>query len=176
MSKTFSGVWATFEYLDDMCDAIKDLRGNGHKELTTHSPCPRHEIDHALHSKESRVPFFTLVAALLGFSIAILFLTWATLDWVLPVSSKDIVSAPPFIVIGFELTVLFGAYGTMFGTVLLIVMDTLKSPTPKSNKYKNYNRFTNDRFGIVVPCNSGDQNNVEEIMKKYQAEEVNSET
>ncbi|MGK0288733.1 MAG: hypothetical protein ACI86H_000152 [bacterium] len=175
MSKNFTGVWATFEYLDDMCGAIKEARKNGHEQLTTHSPCPRHEIDHALGDPQSRVPFFTLIMGLLGVTTAFMMAGWMSLDWVIPVSGKTILSIPPFAVIGFELTVLFGAYGTMAGMFLLALKDTLKTPRPTSDAYKNYNGFTRDRFGVVVPCSSSDLEKVEEIMNKFSAEEVTRE-
>jgi hypothetical protein len=47
-----------FEYLDDFCNAIKSIKNEGYENLTTHSPCPRHEISYALNEKQSRVPFF----------------------------------------------------------------------------------------------------------------------
>ena len=80
MKKNFSGAWATFEFLDDTCDAIKELRGAGFSKITTHTPCPRHEIDHALGNPQSRVPFATLAGAVVGFCLAILIMTKMALD------------------------------------------------------------------------------------------------
>ena len=87
MRTNFSGAWATFEYLDDTCAAIKELRSAGFSQITTHTPCARHEIDHALGNPQSRVPFATLAGAFVGFCLAVLILTkmassifyWATM-------------------------------------------------------------------------------------------------
>lgn len=176
MGKQYTGVWATFEYLDDCCNAIEELRKDGHEKLTTHSPCPRHEIDHALGDPQSRVPFFTLVGGLTGFVTAFLIISWMTLQWILPVSGKPLVSLPPTIVIGFEMTVLFGAFATMFGVVLLILKDTFSLAFPKSDAYKQYPRFTRDRFGIIVRCDQKKFEAVKGTMNKFQAEEVHDET
>ncbi len=175
MSKKFSGIWATFEYLDDTCDAIHDLKELGFTELTTHAPCPRHEIDHVLKSPESRVPFFTLSGAILGVMIAIIIITIMSLDWVLPVSAKSIVAVPIMFPIGFELAVLIAIYFTMGAMFFLILKDSKKHSCPQSKKYKEYDRFMRDRFGIVVPCQRNDFNSIQKIMEKYQAEEVNIE-
>lgn len=176
MRTKFSGAWATFEYLDDTCAAIKELRSAGFSQITTHTPCARHEIDHALGNPQSRVPFATLAGAFVGFCLAVLILTKMALDWILPVSAKPIVSVPIMGPIAFELSVLMAIYFTMGAIVLLILWDTRKHPVPKSRKYKDYDRFMRDRFGIVVACGNDDLEKLENIFKKHQAEEVNLES
>lgn len=175
MKKKFTGIWTSFEYLDDFCNSVKELRSAGFNNLTTYSPCPRHEIDHALGDPQSRVPFFTLFFGIVGVVIAYTLASWMSLDWVLPVSGKPILSIPPFTVIGFELMVLFGAYGTMIGVVLSIFSDMIRLPFPKSKEFKEYPRFTRDRFGIVIRCKKDDFDKVQNILKKFQAEEVHCE-
>ncbi len=176
MRKKFLGAWATFEYLDDTCDAIKELKTEGFDQITTHTPCPRHEIDHALGNPQSRVPFATLAGAFLGFGTAVLMMTKMALDWILPVSGKPVVSIPIMGPIAFELSVLVSIYFTIGGMFLLILWDTWKHPVPKSRRYKEYDRFMRDRFGIVVAGENDDLEKLEKILKKHQAEEVNLES
>ena len=175
MKKKFSGAWATFEYLDDTCAAIKELKSEGFHQITTHTPCPRHEIDHALGNPQSRVPFATLTGAFIGFGLAVLIITKMGLDWILPVSGKPIISVPIMGPIAFELSVLLSIYFTMGAIFLMIVWDARKHPVPKSRKYKEYNRFMRDRFGIVVACGNHDLEKIENIFTKHQAEEVTLE-
>ncbi len=175
MKKKFSGVWATFEYLDDTCGAIKELKNEKYDHITTHTPCPRHEIDHALGSPQSRVPFVTIIGSFIGFGLAVLITTKMALDWILPVSAKPILSVPIVVPIAFELTVLLSIYFTMGGMLLFILKDTFSHVVPKSQKYKDYDRFMRDRFGIVVECKENDFQKIENIFKKHQAEEVNLE-
>ena len=175
MSNKFNGFWATYEYLDDFCNVMKELRESGQKELSTHSPCPRHEIEHVLADPPSRVPFFTLISGLIGAATAYIMAGWMNLDWVLPVSGKTILSIPPFTVIAFELTVLLGAYGTMIGVVLSSLKDIKARSFPKSQEYINYPRFTRDRFGLIVRCVEADASKVEKVLNKYQAEEIHRE-
>ena len=175
MSKQFSGVWASYEFLDDFCGAIQELRDSGFQRLTTLSPCPRHEIDHALGNPQSRVPFFTLAGMFCGFSLALTIMIFMTLDWILPVSGKPVVSYPIMGPILFELSVLLSVWFTVFGTVGLIIKDLKKHPFPVSGKWKSYRRFTRDRFGLIVPCTQHDLDKVEGILNKFQAEEVSRE-
>ena len=176
MRTKFLGAWATFEYLDDTCAAIKELKSKGFHQITTHAPCPRHEIDQALGNPQSRVPFATLAGAFLGFGLAVLIITKTALEWILPVSGKPILSVPNMGPIAFELSVLVSIYFTMGAMFLMIVWDTWKHPVPKSRKYKDYDRFMRDRFGIVVACRDHDLEKIENILKKHQAEEVNLES
>ncbi len=85
-------------------------------------------------------------------------------------------SIPIMIPIAFELAVLLSIFFTAGAIVLFIVRDTLRHPGPLSQKYKEYDRFMRDRFGIVVACEADQLSAIESIMKKNQAEEVNSET
>lgn len=175
MRQKFSGAWATYEFLDDTCEAIKELKKSGFDKITTHAPCPRHEIDHALGNPQSRVPFFTLAGAITGFGLAVLIIYQMTLKWILPVSGKPVVSIPIMGPIAFELSVLLAIFFTAGAILLLIVLDTLRHPVPKSRKYKTYDRFMRDRFGIVVACDAADVSTIETIMQRHQAEEVTCE-
>ncbi|MCP4578774.1 MAG: DUF3341 domain-containing protein [Deltaproteobacteria bacterium] len=174
--KPFYGVWATFEYLDDACDAISRLKKEGYRDIVTHSPCYRHEIMDALGNPKSRLPIFTLLCGIVGVTIAFAMVIWMSLEWVLPVSGKSIVSLNPIIIIAFELTILFAVYGTVLGMLVLGIKDRLKVKLPKSPHYKNYSRFTQDRFGIVVCCEEPLLTLAESILRQFSAEEVTLET
>lgn len=168
MSK-FTGVWGTFAYMDELTDTIKNLRKGGNTP-TVISPCPRHEIDHALGDPASRVPFFSFGFACLGTLTGYSFTAWSASDWILPVSGKPIVAIPAFTIIGYELTILMGCVFTLFAMVMLGLIDHARFPIPKSAK--KYLRFQRDRFGVVVRCSAGEIQKYEELLKKHGAEEV----
>ena len=172
MSTKFSGVWGTFEYLDDTTEAIEELRKKG-VEPTVLSPCPRHEIDHALGEPQSPVPFISLFFGALGCLIGYSLPAWTASDWVLPVGGKPVVAVTPFIVIGFELTILFTAIHVLAGLAILGIIDSYRFPIPKA--CKEYPRFQRDRFGVVVRCNESQLSEFETVMKNRGAEEVHVE-
>ena len=91
----FSGVWASFENLDETTEAIEKIREQG-KQPQVISPCPRHEIEHALGEPQTRLPFISLLFGGLGCLTGYSFPAWTASDWVLPVSGKPVVSIPPF--------------------------------------------------------------------------------
>lgn len=170
--KPFSGVWATFSFLDDTCHAIDGLRAAGFKSIVTHSPCPRPELVDALQQPESRLPWFSLISGLLGLAAAVVMITWMSLQWVLPVSAKAIVSAYPMIVIGFELLILFAVLGTLLGMLLLGWRESFRTKRPRSPEYRSYDRFTHDRFGVVVSCEGTELETAARILEQHAAEEV----
>ena len=171
MSK-FTGVWAIFEYLDETTDTIEQVRQKG-VQPTVITPCPRHEIDHALGDPSTIVPWIALAFGALGCLIGFSLPAWTASDWVLPVSGKPIVAIPPFTIIGFELTILFTAIHTLVGLALLGIIDSFRFPIP--NAAKRYPRFQRDRFGVVVRCDGNKIEEFKEIMKKNGAEEVHIE-
>tara|TARA_B100000949_G_C14186721_1_gene409926 strand:- start:22 stop:543 length:522 start_codon:yes stop_codon:yes gene_type:complete len=171
MSK-FTGVWAIFEYLDETTETIEQIRKQG-VQPTVITPCPKHEIDHALGEPTSLVPWIALAFGTLGCFIGYSLPAWTASDWVLPVSGKPIVAIPPFTIIGFELTILFTTIFTLLGLFLLGFIDTLRFPIPK--RAKKYRRFQRDRFGVVVRCDETKLEEFESIMKKNGAEEVHVE-
>jgi hypothetical protein len=175
MGQQFKGAWAVFEYLDDTCASIRELKGAGYDKITTHTPCPCPEIDTELGDARSPVPFFTLIGGICGLVMAVVLMVYTALDWVLPVSAKPIVSAPIMAPVAFELSVFTAAVFTAIAIAVLIWRDQRAHPVPRSEKYRKYHRFMRDRFGVVVHCGKEDLSTAESILQKYQAEEVHVE-
>jgi hypothetical protein len=167
----FTGVWGTFAYIDDAAAAIAALRTQG-KDYSVLTPCPRHEFVDAMGDPQSRLPFIVLFCGAAGIFFGYGFPSWTALDWVLPVSAKPIVGIPSFTIIGFELMVLLSGIGAALSIVALGHIDLLRKKLPGSPRFKDYNRFSVDRFGVVVRCGAGDADGVEALLRKHQAEEV----
>ena len=66
--------------------------------------------------------------------------------WGITLGGKPAVSIPPYVVIAFELTILFGGIATLIGMVVLGRLPRF-TPSPTYDP-----RFTNDRFGVAVHC------------------------
>src|SRR5690606_40479314 len=74
-----------------------------------------HDIEHALDTEESPVRLFTLVGGLTGAATGFALATWTSMDWPLVTGGKPIISLPAWVIIAFELTILFGALSTVIG-------------------------------------------------------------
>lgn len=80
--------------------------------MDVYSPFPVHGLDPALGLEESRLHIAGFIYGAIGTLTAFLFMTWVfTRDWPIIFGGKPYFSAPAFIPITFELTVLFASIG-----------------------------------------------------------------
>lgn len=165
MAKSVPGVLASFEYIDSAVDAIKAVKAEGRKDLTVYSAAPNHELEAAMGHKVSPVRLFTLIGGITGVIAGLAMTYWMSLDWPLNVGGKPIATVPPYVVFMFELMVLCGALSTVAGVVLL-------SAALRKKGAQYHHRFSDDRIGIFVPCGPEDAPRVENLLKKFGAEEV----
>lgn len=169
MAQRPGGVLAIFKYLDHLTDAMEKARSRpdfaGHEVF---SPTSYHEIEHAAGFGASNVRWFTLVGALTGTATGFLLSLYLDWDWPLIVGGKSpgVYSMPAFVIIGFELTILFGGIATIIG-----ILCTCRLPNPKQRILDP--RFTDDRFGIFVPHATKDGEQAR-MLKDAGAEEIRS--
>lgn len=169
MSRPSVRVRGVFAHLDAFTRAIRALRSSGYRQFTVFSPVPRHEIEEALHGGRSPVRFFTLGGGILGGITGFVLTIWTSLHYPLITGGKPIISIPPYLIIVFELTILFGALGTILGMLLNIQL-------PRLSLEPGYDpRFSVDRFGVWLRCSQDDVEAVEEILRSSGAEEVHRE-
>ena len=162
-----AGVLGVFGQLDTTIDAIKQLRAAGHTDFTVYSPIPRHELEDALGQPVSPVRMFTLIGGIAGCAIGAWLTLWMSEDWPIQVGGKPIGSIPPYVVIMFEMTILFGALTTILGILLNAAF-----AARRAGKILYDPRFTNDRFGIFVPAATDKAGRVETVLRNAGAEEV----
>jgi hypothetical protein len=139
------GLLASFEYLDDIVDAIHELRKAGFKGLRAFAPYPEHHIEEALGYGESPVRVWTLVGALTGAATGFAFTIWTSMDWPLVTGGKPILSIPAYVVIAFELTILFGALSTVIGLFVNARLPRVGRPPVYAPE------FSSGSFGLYVP-------------------------
>jgi molybdopterin-containing oxidoreductase family membrane subunit len=164
-AKQVPGVLASFVHIDAACDAIGALRAGGRKDFTVYSAAPIHEIEEALGIHNSPVRLFTLIGGLTGCTAGFAMAIWMSRDWPLLVGGKPIAAVAPYVVIGFELTILLGALSTVAGIILL----SLRNPTTGMAYDPS---FTDDRIGIFVPTSADQVAGVRELFQHAGAVEV----
>jgi len=160
------GVLGIYSYVDSVLDAVRKLKANGYENLRVFSPIPNHEIEDEIDLPPSPVRFFSLFGGLLGAACGFAFTVLTSSAWPISVSAKPIVSIPPYMIIVFELAVLFGALFTLIG---LLVNAFLRNRAP----VLMYDpRFSDDKFGVMVVCPTENISSVQEILNSTGAEEV----
>ena len=167
MSQAKTGALGVFEYVDDATSAAKKLREQGH-DVVGMTPTIFHELERTIdpQSDRSNLRWLTLTGALLGcvggFSLAI----WTSMDWPIITGGKEIISLPPFVVIGFECTILIGAIFNLLAMLGFAGLPNLKPDEAWDP------RFSDDRIGLWVPTDPEKAKSVAELMKAEGAEEA----
>jgi hypothetical protein len=168
MATVNANVLGVFAHVDTTVDAIRKLRAKGFSELTVYTPVPVEEIEEEIEKVRplSSVRLFTLAGALTGTATGFFLTIWTSLKWELITGGKAPVSFPPFVIIAFELTILFGGLATL---VALLILGKL----PKTKPSATYDpRFTLDRFGVAVACPPETAEQVRALLAGAGAEEV----
>jgi hypothetical protein len=160
MSSSKQGILASFDYLDSAVDAIHALREAGftRKSIQAYAPVPEHDLEHAMGYGQSPVRVFALVGALTGTATGFALSIFTSMDWPLVVGGKPIVSIPAFVIIAFELTILFGALSTVIGLFINTRLPNLKPLVVYDPE------FSAGRFGVYVSAPSEKVREAREIL------------
>ncbi|HYM81399.1 MAG TPA: DUF3341 domain-containing protein [Candidatus Limnocylindria bacterium] len=162
----YHGVMGIFYYVDDATDAVRSLRQVGHKDLSVFSPVPHHTIEAALDHGPSLVRWVTFGGAVLGLTGGFALCIYSVLSYPLVVGGKELISLPPFVIIGYESMILLGALANLLAMLALARLPQVKSKAPYDP------RFSEDRIGIWVPCAGEAAARVREMLRGHGAEEV----
>jgi Alternative complex III, ActD subunit len=168
MPPTTETILGVFAHVDTTVRALEELKAKGYHDLTVYMPVAVHQIEDVLERDRpvSKVRLFTLIGGLTGTMSGFFLTIWSSLVWGLTLGGKPAASIPPYVVIAFELTILFGGIATLIGMIALGRLPRF-TPSPTYDP-----RFTNDRFGIAVHCAPERAGSVREILKEAGAEEV----
>lgn len=112
------------EFLENLRRLIRE--GVPKEKIRVYTPFPVHEVDEILPDRRSRVRFFALLGAGSGTVAGFAFTILASVSWPLIVGGKPVVSLPPFVIIAFALTILFGSLSTFAGFLLLARLPSIR--------------------------------------------------
>ncbi len=111
------GIMAEFPDPDSLLDAVKEVKRQGYKHFEAYTPYPIEDLDEVIGGFNP-IPLLVLLGGFTGAATA-----WtmeyyiAAIDYPLNIGGRPLNSWPAFIVIMFELTVLFAAGSAFFGTL-----------------------------------------------------------
>jgi len=166
MQQQSFGTLGIYDAVDAAALTIERLRAAGMKRITVFSPVPSHELEHALHAGESPVRLYTLVGGLTGAAAGFALPTWTSMSWPLVTGGKPIISLPAWVIIAFELMILFGALSTVAGLFI-------HARLPQRRVMQVYDpSFSSDRFGVLVLPPKGKESDARDIMRDSGATEI----
>jgi hypothetical protein len=142
------GMLAEFPTPKALYHACERVRDAGFTRWDAHSPFPVHGLDRAMGMKRSVLPWIILVLALGGAATGFVLQWWVhSLAYPLVISGKPYFSWPAYIPITFELGVLGGALGAVFGMFGLNQLPRHHHPVFGSERFA---RVTDDTFFVSI--------------------------
>ena len=120
MTKAIYGVMAEFDSPTALVSAARAAREKGYRKLDAYSPFPVEELNEVLHLHKNRLPLIVLIGGIAGGLTGYLLQYYVTvISFPLNVGGRPLNSWPAYIVITFELTILFAAISAVLGLLAL---------------------------------------------------------
>ena len=146
--------------------AAGKLKGAGFGRPSLISPIPLHGVEEVLGEKKSVIKRFTLVGAIIGGASGFLLAAGTAVLYLHPTGGRPIIAIPPFLIITYELTILFGILATVLGFLI-----SARLPAVRERLYVP--EAAVDKFAVAVACDSDDHfRQAETILRDAGAEEV----
>jgi hypothetical protein len=119
----------SFDTKDAFIEKLDELVKSGvpRGKIDTFTPYPVQEAESLLDRRESPVRFFTGAGAVVGCVAGFAFTIYTVLSWPLVTVGKPLVSVNAFIVIAYELMILFGGLSAFAGFLLLTRLPVFKN-------------------------------------------------
>jgi len=144
--------------------AIRALQNSSWELERVHSPIPSRRIMAALDLKKSSVGRFTLIGGILGFLTGFALSIFTAERWSLIVSGKPVVALIPFVIVGFEFTILFAVLANVLGFLIL-------SRLPDLGSLEIYDpRCSGRHFGVTAACAAGERERLADFFRQNGAE------
>ncbi|UCE06302.1 MAG: DUF3341 domain-containing protein [bacterium] len=130
----------TYDDKTDFLTKLKELINSdvSKKKISTFTPYHVHEVEEMLKLPQSKLRIFALFGALLGTIAGFAFTIFTVFHWPLITSGKPLISIPPFIIIAFALTILFGSLISFTG---FLILSSLPSPKNIATPEEYGNQF-----------------------------------
>ncbi len=157
---------AVFDQPMSLADAARRLKNRGYTDMEIYAPAAFRELEDLIDEKPSRVRLFTLIGGLAGVVTGYAMTIWMANDWPIMLGGKPFSSIPPYTIIGFELTILFGGLMTALG---LFVVGGL--PSMRLDPVYDV-RFSAEDFGVSVRCRDRDVSEIDALLRSHGAREV----
>ena len=116
MNKPVYGLMAEFENPSELVAAARAAREKGYRKLDAYTPFPIEELTEALHMHHNKLPLIVLIGGILGGLSGYLLQYYVTVVYFpINIAGRPLHSWPAYIIITFEMTILFGALSCVLG-------------------------------------------------------------
>jgi hypothetical protein len=141
------GMMAEFDSATALFDAARSTRQAGYNKIDAYSPFPIEGLAEEIGAPHD-VPLVVLIGGIVGGLTGYLMQYWmSAVDYPLNIGGKPAHSWPAFIVITFEMTILFAGVSAVFG---MLALNGLPMPYHPVFNVPRFALASKDRFFLIV--------------------------
>ncbi len=142
------GMMAEFDSAQSLVDAALRTHEAGYLKIDAYSPFPVEGLAEAMGFHKNRVPLVVLIGGLIGGLSGYALQYWiSAVSYPINVGGKPYHSWPAFIVVTFEMTILFAGISAVFG---MLALNGLPMPYHPVFNVPRFAFATKDRFFLIV--------------------------
>jgi hypothetical protein len=142
------GIMAEFDSATYLVEAAHRTHEAGYRRIDAYSPFPVEGLAEAMGFHKNAVPLVVLIGGLLGGLSAYALQYWiSVMSYPINVGGKPFHSWPAFIIVTFEMTILFGGIFAVFG---MLALNGLPMPYHPVFNVPRFAFATKDRFFLIV--------------------------
>jgi hypothetical protein len=142
------GLMAEFEDVNEAIVAARRTYAEGYRKIDAYAPFPVEELSEAIGFHRNGVALVCLVGGLLGCTGAYFLQWWInTISYPVNIGGRPFHSWPSFIVVTFEMTILFSGLSAVFG---MLALNGLPMPYHPNFNVERFARASKDRFFLVI--------------------------
>ena len=172
MKKPIYGMTAEFDSPTALVAATRAAREKGYRRMDAYSPFPIEELNDVLHLHRNKLPLIVLLGGITGGLTGYLLQYYVTV-WEFPINigGRPLHSWPSYIIITFELTILFAAFSAVLG---LLGLCGLPMPYHPMFNVPRFASATRNRFFLCIESSDPlyDHDGTAEFLESLEPKEV----
>jgi len=142
------GLLAEFDNVNDAITAARRTYAAGYRKIDAYAPFPVEELSEAIGFHKNGVALVCLVGGLLGCTAAFTLQWWInTISYPINIGGRPLNSWPSFIIVTFEMTILFSGLSAVFG---MLALNGLPMPCHPVFNVPRFEFASKDRFFIII--------------------------
>ena len=145
---TIYGMMAEFDSARDLVAAARRTREEGYHKIDAYSPFPVEGLAEEIGFRKNSVPLVVLIGGLLGCMSGYALQYWiSAVSYPINVGGRPYNSWPAFVVVTFEMTILFAGLAAVLG---MLALNGLPMPYHPVFNVPRFAFATRDRFFLII--------------------------
>jgi len=142
------GLMAEFDNPEAVVHAARQTFQAGYRKIDAYSPFPIEALSEAVGFHHNLVPLVVLIGGIIGGVSGFMLQYWIhVINYPIPVGGRPLNSWPAFVVVTFEMTILFAGGSAVFG---MLALNGLPMPYHPVFNVPRFALASKDRFFLII--------------------------